>query len=215
MKNFLFLVDNEPLNRSELVDSYLKAAARLEDKVDGWCDIPEWCPRKVVVAHSSQYAYHTPWAFDDLFRLHYFESWDGFFHWNRYFATKICLHAALLDALAKVERQSTPDGTVHHTSTRDDLISLHTAVLQDNVRDFLGTLGYAFGDVDECGRLRSVPTPVVSNGASTIQRGINTPATLQVLPPLSFLVTLRYIVPSQREAMYLALRRIRAEFRIR
>ncbi|KAK4941319.1 hypothetical protein LTR10_018729 [Elasticomyces elasticus] len=215
VKNFLRIADHEPLNRSDLVDSYLKAAARLEDKLDGWCDIPEWQPRKVVVDHSTQYAYHTPWPFDDLFRVHCFESWDGFFHWNRCFVARICLHAALLDALAKVDKNSPFDGTVDQTATRDDLVSLHTAVLQDNVRDFLGILAYAFGDVDECGQLRPVPTPVLSDGASTIHRGINGPATMQILAPLSYLITLRYIGPSQREAMYLALRRVRAEYCVR
>ncbi|KAI1621250.1 hypothetical protein EDD37DRAFT_108889 [Exophiala viscosa] len=215
VKNFLDIADNEPLNRSDLVDSYLKAGARLEDKLDGWCDIPEWQPREVVVDSPTQYTYHTAWTFDDLFRLHCFKCWDGFFHWNRYYVARICLHAALLDALAQIEKQSPSDATVEQTSTRDDLVSLHTAVLQDNVRDFLGVLAYAFGDVDECGRLRSVPTPVLSDGASTIHRGINTPATLQTLAPLSYLITLRYLEPSQREAMYLALRRIRAEFRVR
>jgi len=87
--------------------------------------------------------------------------------------------------------------------------------MQETVRDFLGTLAYALGDVDKDGRQRVVPTAFGSDGRSTEHRGIDVPSTLQVQAPLAYLITLKYLGSSQREAMFLALQRIRAEFRTR
>lgn len=92
------------------------------------------------------------------------------------------------------------------------LIQIHTAIIYEAVGDFLGLLAYAFGDVDGDGYIRAVPTPVISDGAAQEHRGIDIPATLQVQPPLTFLITFKYLAPGQREAMFLALQRIRAEF---
>jgi len=211
IKNFLLLGPDQCLERSQVVDSYLRAATRLEDKVAGWCDIPSWLPKKAAGPAQHQ-PYRTPWSSGSPFRLYYFESWPGFFHWNRYFVARICLHAALLDALAHNTANPSAGAAAEASTTIQGLISLHTVAVQETVQDFLGTLAYAFGDVDERGRERPVPTPVVSGGAAPEHRGINIPATLQIQPSLAFLVTLRYLGPGQQEAMILALQRVRAEF---
>ncbi|KAK5216886.1 hypothetical protein LTR72_010256 [Exophiala xenobiotica] len=208
IKNFLSIGLDRTVDEENLVASYLKAAEKLQGKVADWCDIPEWFPRRVIAESSHATRHRTPWTSGTLFRLHCFGSWEGFFHWNRYFAAKICLHAALLDALSAKAREQ-------ERVTRSDLETLHTTALQETVQDFIGTLSYAFGDVDENGHCRSVPSPAVSEGNHQESRGINVPATMQVQPPLAFLTTLRYLGPGQREAMFLALQRVRAEFCLR
>ncbi|KIW30676.1 hypothetical protein, variant 1 [Cladophialophora immunda] len=215
IRNFLLMPQHASVDRFQTMDSYLRAAARLEDKISGWCDILDWLPRKVLVDTPHRYLPRTPWTSGTLFRLHCFESWEAFFHWNRYFVAKICLHAALLDAIASLGRNHPRYGNGDSTDGTDELVITHTAVIHEIVKDFLGTLAYAFGDVDKNGRLRNTPTAVVGDGASTEQRGIDIPSTLQVQAPLSHLITLKYLGPGQREAMFLALQRIRAEFSVR
>ncbi len=201
IKNYLRLGDDATVDRQTTVDSYLRAAVRLEDRVEDWCDVANWLPQKVSIATTQLYGRPTPWTSASIFRLHCFETWAAFFHWNRYFVAKICLHTALLDALKTLP-----------VSSIDETISLHLAVVHETVRDFLGTFSYAFGDVDEHGRAHPVPTAAVGDGPRNEHRGVNVPATLQIQPPLSHLITLKYLAPGQREAMYLALQRIRAEF---
>ncbi|KIX93276.1 uncharacterized protein Z520_10919 [Fonsecaea multimorphosa CBS 102226] len=215
IRNFLLMPQNASVDKIQTVNSYLRAAARLEDKVRGWCDILDWLPRNILVDTPHRYLPRTPWTSGTLFRLHSFESWDAFFHWNRYFVSKICLHAALLDAIASLGR--TPPRYDNGSSTEDtgELVTLHTAEIHRTVKDFLGTLSYAFGDVDKNGQVRNTVTAVVGDGVSTEQRGIDIPSTLQVQAPLSYLITLKYLGPGQREAMFLALQRIRAEFSVR
>lgn len=178
----------------------------------GWCDISSWLPHRVDLRRgpSQQHGYQTAWTSGDLFRLHCFETWTGFFHWNRYFVAKILLHGALLDALSQLAPSATAtcDGGIDFHA----LVQEHTAIIHETVRDFLGTLGYAFGDVDAEGITRSALTPVTSDGAALDHRGIDIPATLQIQPPLSHLISLPYLRQGQREAMFLALQRVRAEF---
>jgi len=90
-----------------------------------------------------------------------------------------------------------------------------TAILQDTVDHFRGIIGYGFGDVNDQGQVRSLPTPVLSNGTSTDHRGIDIPPHFQLFPPITFLLSLRYITPTQHEALLKALNRLRAEFRLR
>ncbi len=205
IKNFLARKDEATLERSQIVDSYFRAATRLEDKLKGWCDNPSWLPRKISSETPQRHLQRTPWTSGTLFRLHCFESWNAFFHWNRFFVAKICLHAALIDAIS----------TLPSLKSSNETIISHTATLQETARDFIGTLAYAFGDVDESGRSRALPTAFVGDGAFSESRGIDVPSTLQVQGPLSYLITLKYLGPGQRESMYLALQRIRAEFCIR
>lgn len=202
IKNFLGLGEDVSIDRPKMVNTYLKAAAKLEEKVNGWCDLPSWLPHNVIEDSTSRFP-RTPWTSGTQFRRTYFETWAGFFHWNKYVVAKICLHAALLDA---IKSQLGDD---------QDLISFHTTVVHETVRFFLGTLAYAFGDVDELGCLRPLPTAVVSDGAVSEHRGVNIPATLQIHMPLSYLITLKYLAPGQREGMFVALQRMRAEFSVR
>ena len=214
IKNFLSMEKDASVDKSQVVSSYVRAAARLEDKINGWCNIPSWLPRKVSADTLHRAVHRTPWTSGKLFRLHFFSSWEAFFHWNRFTVAKICLHAALLDAMSTLPQHSA-HGSGDMAMNVDKMVMSHTAVLQETVRDFLGTLAYALGDVDEDGRAQSLPTAIVSDGATDKHRGINAPATLQVQAPLSYLITLKYLGPGQREAMFLALQRIRAEFRVR
>ena len=215
IKNFLRVGHDPSIDRLHTVKTYLKAAARLEEKVSGWCDIPSWLPQKVVLDTSQRPQHRTPWTSGTLFRLHYYQSWAGFFHWNRHFVAKICLHEALLNALAHISGTSSSSSRDNDFEGMSDLVASHTAIIHETVGDFLGTLAYAFGDVDEDGHVRSIPTPVVSDGTATEHRGINVPATLQIQPPLAHLITSRYLGAGQREAMLLALQRVRAEFSLR
>ena len=215
IKNFLSIGLDQSVDQENLVASYLKAAAKLEGKVAGWCDISEWVPRRVIIESSQPTGHRTPWTSETLFRLHCFGSWDGFFHWNRYFVAKICLHAALLDALAHLEAFPSAKMTEYERVMCSDLVNLHITTLQETVQDFIGTLSYAFGDVDKNGHSRPVPSPAMSEGNHQESRGVNVPATMQVQPPLAFLTTLRYLGPGQRDAMFLALQRVRAEFCLR
>ncbi len=215
IKNFLSIGLDKSVDQENLVASYLIAAANLEGKVAGWCDISEWVPRCVIIESSQPTDHRTPWTSGTLFRLHCFGSWNSFFHWNRYFVAKICLHAALLDALARLEVFPSAKVREYERVICSDLVALHTTALQETVQDFIGTLSYAFGDVDENGHSRPVPSPAVSEGNHQESRGINVPATMQVQPPLAFLTTLTYLGPGQREAMLLALQRVRAEFCLR
>ena len=205
IKNFLARKEEVSLERSQIVESYVRAATRLEDKVMGWCDNPSWFPRKIRAETPQRHLQKMPWTSGTLFRLYCFDSWTAFFHWNRYFVAKICLHAALIDALS----------TLPSSKSTDELIISHTATLQETVREFIGQMAYAFGDVDESGQSRSMPTAFVGDGTFSESRGIDVPSTLQVQAPLSYLITLKYLGPGQRESMFLALQRIRAEFCIR
>jgi hypothetical protein len=202
VKNFLSMREVDPSEKNLIVDSYLRAAARLEEKVSGWCNDPSWLPRKILAEPSQLHFQGSPWTSGSLYRLHCFDSWDAFFHWNRFFVAKICLHAALLDVLS----------TFSGSHAVYEMIRSHTATLQETVRDFIGSLAYAFGDVDRNGLSRPSPTAFVNGGAGSELRGIDVPSTLQVSAPLSYLVSLEYLDPGQREAMYLALQRIRGEF---
>ncbi|EXJ78938.1 hypothetical protein A1O3_08438 [Capronia epimyces CBS 606.96] len=217
IKNFRLVAQNPSIDQVRMVASYLRAAARLEDKASGWCDIVSWLPRKVVIDPSHRPHAQTPWTrtWDSTFGLHWFDSWAGFYHWNRYFVANICLHAALLDALAALTETSVKDPRWNIAVAVSDLISWHTAMVHNTVRDFLGTFAYAFGDVDGHGHVRTTPTPVVSDGTSQHQRGINVPATLQIYAPLTYLVTLECLEADQRESMVLALQRVGAEFSLR
>lgn len=212
IKNFLLVKENASVARSDVIESYIKAAARLEEKVSGWCSDPSWFPHKVNVDAPQRSPHRSPWTSGTLFRKYYFRSWEAFFHWNRYFVAKICLHAALLDVLPTLLEGQLVHGTA---KTVDELVVSHTAVLQDTVRDFVGTLAYALGDVDDNGVQRAVSSPFLSSGVTTEHRGIDVPSTLQVQAPLAYLITLKYLGPGQLEAMFLALQRIQAEFRIR
>ncbi|KAJ9601872.1 hypothetical protein H2200_013621 [Cladophialophora chaetospira] len=212
IKNFLNMKEDASLERSRIVESYLRAGARLEEKVSGWCENPSWLPRKALSEMPQRHAPRTPWTSGTLFRTHCFGSWDAFFHWNRFFVAKICLHAALIDAISTLSSNKPSHA---RTTAIDEMIMSHTATLQDTVRDFIGTLAYALGDLDENGCSRPISTGFVNDGASSGNRGIDVPSTLQVQAPLSYLITLKYLGSGQREAMFLALQRIRAEFRIR
>ncbi|KAH0836291.1 hypothetical protein FOPE_04289 [Fonsecaea pedrosoi] len=214
IKNFLLMPQNASVNKFQTVSSYLRAAARLEDKVSGWCDIFDWLPRKVLIDTPHRYLPRTPWTTGTLFRLHCFGSWEAFFHWNRYFVAKICLHAALLNAIGSLGSNHPRYDDGNLAEDISELVTTHTKVIQETVGDFLGTLAFAFGDVDRNGLARNTPTAVVSDGASTEQRGIDIPSALQVQAPLSYLITLRCLGPGQREAMFLALQRVRAEFSV-
>lgn len=215
IRNFVYIQQDPSLDRQKMVSTYLKAATRLEDKMIGWCDIPDWRPRKVHLGSNNQASYESlfrnPWTAGTLFRLHCFVSWPGFFHWNRFFVAKILLHGAILDALSTLPATS-PRASYSDNLDIFALLQIHTAIIHETVADFLGLLAYAFGDIDSEGQVRPVPTPVISDGAAQEHRGINIPATLQIQPPLTFLVTFKYLAPGQREAMFLALQRIRAEF---
>ncbi|EXJ61264.1 uncharacterized protein A1O5_11821 [Cladophialophora psammophila CBS 110553] len=215
IKNFLLMPQNTSIDGFQTVDSYLRAAARLEDKISGWCDILDWLPRKVLVDTQQRHLHRTPWTSGTLFRLHCFESWEAFFHWNRYFVARICLHAALLDAIANLSGYRSGFNSGNSTANANELVISHTTIIHETVKDFLGTLAYAFGDVDKNGKMRSTSTAVVGDGASTEPRGIDFPSTLQVQAPLSYLISLKYLGHGQREAMFLALQRIRAEFSVR
>lgn len=215
IKNFLSIDLDQSVDQENLVASYFKAAAKLEGKVAGWCDVSDWVPRRVIIESSHLTGHRTPWTSGTLFRLHCFGSWNGFFHWNRYFVAKICLHAALLDVLAHLEAFPSAKVGEYEGQICSDLVTLHTTAIQEIVQDFIGTMSYAFGDVDENGNSRPVPSPAVSEGNRQESRGINVPATMQVQPPLVFLTTLRCLGPGQREAMFLALQRVRAEFCLR
>ncbi|KAL6242242.1 hypothetical protein RBB50_010790 [Rhinocladiella similis] len=215
IKNFISLCRTRPLDRDTLVDAYVKAAMRLEEKVAGWCDMPEWMPQHGVDEKSLPGRRHGHWAANSPFRRHWFLSWNGFFHWNRYFVSKICLHAALIDALEQLDKPSLDETRVYRNSNYSTLVQSQTTALQETVLDFLGTLSYAFGDVDGCGHSQAQPSRAVSEGEDQNVRGINVPATLQVQPPLAFLVKLKHLGTGQREAMHLALQRLRAEFCLR
>ncbi|KAJ9640143.1 hypothetical protein H2204_003368 [Knufia peltigerae] len=215
IKNFVSICQTRLLDRDTLVGSYIKAALKLEEKVASWCDMREWMPQPVVDEEIRPNLERGLWAAGSPFRLHWFRSWNGFFHWNRYFVSKICLHAALIDALAQLDPSSLAETLSHGNLDRNSIVQVQTAALQETVRDFLGTLGYAFGDVDAHGHSQARPSRAVSEGADQEVRGINVPATLQVQPPLAFLIRLEYLGSGQREAMYLALQRLRAEFCLR
>jgi len=92
-------------------------------------------------------------------------------------------------------------------------ISLHTTLVHETIRDFLGTFDYAFGDVDEYGCARPVPT-AATNITSSKYRIVNGHTALQIQPPLSYLTTLKHLGLGQRDAMLLAQERIRAEFSV-
>jgi hypothetical protein len=201
------------INQQKIVGTYLKAATRLEDKMLRWCDIPEWQPRKVHLGNSPskyQTLFRNPWTVESLFRLHCFVSWPGFFHWNRFYVAKILLHGALLDALSVLNPAAAISDIGEHLDI-PTLLQIHTAIIHETVGEFLGLLAYAFGDVDDDGNIRAIPTPVISDGAAQEHRGIDIPATLQIQPPSTYLITFKYLAPGQREAMFLALQRIRAE----
>ncbi|RVX73431.1 hypothetical protein B0A52_03073 [Exophiala mesophila] len=210
IKNFLLRHKSQAIDVHGVVGSYLKAAARLEEKVDGWCDIPPWMPVKVDLSTTPRSKYRTPWTSGNLYRLSSFGSFPAFFHWNRYFVTKILLHAAIVDVLSDI----TPD-LVFDDRDVSSLIWEHIETIHDTTREFLGLLGYAFGDVDSKGRVRPTPTPYISDGIAREHRGIDVIAVLQIEPPLTFLVSLKDLGPGQREAIFLALQRIRAEFSLR
>ncbi|KAK5050820.1 hypothetical protein LTR84_003379 [Exophiala bonariae] len=216
IRNFVYIQQDPALDRQKIISTYLKAATRLEDKMVGWCDIPEWRPRKVHIGGNNQASYEAlfrnPWTVGTLFRLHCFVSWPGFFHWNRFFVAKILLHGAILDALFTLTTSNTTTPSSPDDLDIPTLLQIHTAIIHETVADFLGLLAYAFGDIDGEGQIRPVPTPVISDGATEEHRGINIPTTLQIQPPLTFLITFKYLAPGQREAMFLALQRIRAEF---
>jgi len=215
IKNFLHIGQDSSLDRPQIVQTYFKAAARLEEKVAGWCDVPEWLPRPVRTEPPHPEHSRTPWTSGSLFRLHCFQSWTAFFHWNRYSVAKICLHAALLDALASLAAHPSTDSSGDESARLSALISRHTVAIHNTVAEFIGTISYAFGDVDDEGLPRPAPTVVVADGASSECRGIDVPATFQIHPPLAFLINLKYLGPGQREAMFVALQRVRAEFCLR
>jgi hypothetical protein len=201
ISNYMSMAESQPVDRIQVVNSYLKAAARLQDKIEGWCDIPEWLPRKVLPNASPRQSQRTDWTTGTLFRKHCYQNFDGFFHWNRYLVAKACLHAGVLDAIS----------TLPVDSTVDKLMVSHINDLQETVRDVLGQMAYAFGDIDEVGRTRPIATGYINNGASMKNRFADGAAMFQIQAPVTYLMTLRYLAPGQREAMVMVLQRLRAE----
>jgi hypothetical protein len=148
INNFLSMDGNQAVDRVSIVNSYLKAAARLQDKIEGWCDIPEWLPRKVLPNPDPRKSQRTDWTTGTLFRRHCYANFEGFFHWNRCLVAKACLHVALLDAIS----------TLSVDDNVDKLMNAHITDFQEAVRDILGQMAYAFGDIDQEGRTRPIAT---------------------------------------------------------
>ncbi|KIW63763.1 hypothetical protein PV04_08741 [Phialophora macrospora] len=218
IKNLLsFAEDLSVGKRLQKAKSYLKTAARLEWKATGWCDILRWHPRQIYENSPPHSPPGTSSTAGTPFRLYYFEDSAGFFHWNRYFVARICLHASVLDVLEIIADHLHPDNIAERErQALTGYISLHTTLVQETIRDFLGTFDYAFGDVDEEACVRTVPTAATAAGlTSTKYRFVNGHTTLQIQPPLAYLTTLKHLGLGQRDAMLLAQERIRAEFSVR
>ena len=205
IKNLIAIRQQEEGDSYNLVSLYLKAAKRLEEKLDGWCDDAGWQPLAVNAEAASSSTMDTIYA---LFTFYY---WDAFFLWNRYFVAKITLHAGLLDSLRLL-----PDEQLCFElsgySTVAELKHHNQSELQATADKYLGIIAYAFGYVN--------PPTKNDDGDYEQPRGqnkrdMNVAGSLQVFQPLAFFTSLEYITYVQREAVVKALQLMIVAFRTR
>ena len=191
-----------------------QAASNLDESMEDWCDLQSWMPKPFMLANGSPTRTQTPWTSRTTFRLWYFECWAGFFHWNKYIVARILLHSFLLDILAKVERlKRPPNGSVGSGDVLETTAH-HTHIFHKSLQNYIGMFAYAFGDIDDNGVARSELTPAIGDGSFRSHRGVNVLGSLQIQPPMSFLITSHHLNDEEREAIYAALQRFRAEFQL-
>ena len=203
IKNFIFIhTKRTNSERYEVINSYLKAAERLERKMQDWCKGSEWQPQKVTPGAETS-------VIDSAYSSSTLYEYNALLLWNRYLVAKVALHAGLLDALQLLPEQDTSRNAGNTVDPEfADVRKHHKGALQDTADRFIGIIAYAFGDID------FADSPA-SPSSSRKAREININGALQLFQPLLFTSHLRYITNLQRNAIMEALHRITVAFRTR
>jgi hypothetical protein len=187
-----------------LIASYLKAAERLERKVADWCDEPGWKPLPVAGSETRD---DDTWLSRQPFCSVYFIDTEGFLQWNRYYAAKICLYAAIINALVHHEKQGSCQKP-YDSYNLQDMIHQRTLALHEIIWSYLGMMSYGFGDIDESGRSRW-RTHNIAGGSNHPDASIIKEAVMMDAHPLlSYLSSLNGLALRQREAINTVLNRL-------
>ena len=205
IKNLIATRQHRDYDYRAAIKDYLRAAKKLEDKMNRWCDDPGWQPQAVNEEAASSS------TMDSIYALFTFYYWDAFFLWNRYLVAKITLHAGLLDALRLLPDQQLCFESSGY-STVAELKQQNESALRATLDSYFGIIAYAFG---------YVTPPIENDGADHVQRrgqskrDMNVSGSLQVFQPLAFFTNLEYITYVQREAVMKALQLMIVAYRTR
>ncbi|KPI34419.1 uncharacterized protein AB675_3896 [Cyphellophora attinorum] len=187
-----------------LIVSYLKAGERLERKVVDWCDEPGWRPLPVAEKETRD---DDTWLSRQPFCSIYFVDTEGFSQWNRYYAAKICLYAAIIDALVHHEKRDSCQKRCDLYNIQD-MIHQHTLALHGIIWNYLGMMSYGFGDIDESGRSRWRSCNIAGGRNHPDASIIKEAAMMEAHPLLSYLSSLGRLAIRQKEAIDMVLNRL-------
>ena len=161
----------------------------LEEDLQRWCHSPLWAPKPYTKLGADHFRSASSTT-EDAFSVWYFENWTGYFYWTKLHVARMLLHSSMLDNPAMYD------------------------IFHKTMHNFIGTLAYAVGDIDELGRMRPDTTPATNNGRLKSNRGVNVLGALQIHAPLTYLATEPCLTVGERKLVLIALRRLESEFRL-
>ena len=209
-----FLMNGSHRDDLQAIGGFFQAACNLDESMRDWCDVRSWMPEQFIPAEGGLPTIGTTWTSRSPYRLWYFRCWAGFFHWNKYLVARILLHGCLLEILTRVEHFKALPNSIISWVDGPGTRARHNHLFHKALQDYIGMFAYAFGDIDDNGLSRCELTPAMCDGSLRARRGINVLGSLQIQPPMSFLITSHYIDEEERQAVGAALQRFRAEFQL-
>ena len=207
-------------NVSAHINALLQVADQLSLQGDQWRSRSQlWQPQPPFLSDNERLKH----ADIMVFMKHHFVNYDAFLYWNRFIVATALLHQGIVLLLNTAQNSLTvsPVDGVHASETSpesiEERISHHLSIFRRRLSDFIGIIGYAFGDLDQDGRLRGFFTRTDETKGTQYTNGyeINVAAVWQIYPPvLYFLCPLcdSLLEDWQRNALSKALLRMRKEF---
>ena len=202
------------------INALLQVADQLSLQGDQWRSIsPLWQPQPPFLSDDDRLRHSDV----IMFVKHHFVNYDAFLYWNRYIVATALLHQSILlllnTAQSRLKMSRADQESEEYQDSIEERISHHVSVFRRRVSDFIGIIGYAFGDLDQDGRLRGLFTRTDDTKGTQYTNGyeINVAAVWQAYPPvLYFLCPLcdSLLEDWQRQALSRALSRMRREFLI-
>ena len=152
---------------------------------------------------------------------HHFLSWTAYLHWNRYLVGTALLHEVAILLLSSCTAWYTASTPAQNGLTLDQLhffgrlLENHRQAFRRYVTDFIGLIGYAFGDLDRHGQLRDNFSRADSPSNIEGRYEINVAGVFQVYPPFLYFTSphgSQFLDKWQKTAIEQALKRMKEEF---
>jgi len=195
-----------------VVTTILREIKMLDISIDGWSETVEGWQPIPIIDKSPDY------AFADILAVHSYTSLTVFLHHIMKFVAQMRLHEGALRLLqAHLQGQDqTSLSMPEKVNATSWIIAGHIKVIRQNISDFLGSIAYGLGDVDEHGklitntnqRLASRRAPAAHSEGSKLR-------SMEIFVPLSAVQHSQYLDSRQRTASGIVLQRIQDEFRTR